>query len=1233
MSVLFCSVGRSGGRIASTSPGGRAAVAGSSTSLSSTISQHIPTDYGLQKPPSPKPSGTAPPAVIRKLSNWATVQDLTNKNKPPLSVRTSNVSYQNPPRSGALSPAKSTLGLTHMAENVPPYSQYVNYTNIPTPSIGYAMSTPDISAGQMSASLAPKSPSWYPQKFPKPLFDFSISGRESQETVGANAQYANPSYSEFAARLNAVKKNERRSLPTNMMPRYNDYQNLKELHMEDNSKPFQGKPDLHGVNDALDDEILNGPMHPVNDPRPLYSPPAPPVRDISSLKYINMNQAHEKYPSWPVSSPNTDMSVPDSINSRPGTWLDSVKSENKKTGQGQPFQQQLHVLKERNSPTSDNRNDEKPARNASDPGFKSPSPLKQFIKLKVPTSRERDQAMTEKKSNHFEEIIKSKPGYPLPVRDSDGHSYGDEKYSIPSPPERDMPGVDEKSLGEKITSLVAPAYMDHYQDELRVSTDQKDSATSPIQSPAQYTARNNGPLKAFPIPQKKVDMATSPLQSPNGSKFILGGFPNYNQSNAYHQSKNCNYIVKQVVTPYYNTGTQTEEVLKNSKSPTATRPKHLLPEAQPIQTSGEYQKVRDISIQARMSSHGSDSEHDAISPKTDVNVSVADSRPSANQSADSIGSISQSAESKVSMIQSVSTDYTAPMMRKLSEEYFNGRLHGGHVDKRHSTSSSFDYGTRSPAFGVMKEAESYNSVIIHPGESSKPFGKDYENVSNVFDQDSLSTEPEQNYFVYPKAGKGRYSLDPAMLRNSNLPHRNSYDSRYSSEQALTNTYSNLTETSNSVSMLDIKSDQSRVPQYSSSDVSPVSQPRSSDDTRTSKSTSFTSENSPIAAPKYDPNDSVFESKMSPTSVSNSSESQNMPMMSRKISMKKAYGTYDDFDKLLGIHKRQTSDPSSNFSKDRHSDYVLMDGHGGYGLDQIPEDTAETRWAETVKKSQNLYQNSSISPGDKSTSMVNSEQRGDKSSADRDYEEVDQTKKIEIDVNKDNSASINENDPLAKNELSGETSETNSESKKMQLEAVINYMERFTVKRRTSFQSRDSSQSSQPESPSSGEASPQRMNIPMSKIQRPENLRRTRSVSSPKDPHGDYVEMKRPQTEWQQVRSRTSSSGSHDSFKRPLLRGSEANVTDTYAISPFSPHNSEEKSHPGSIHGRYNSDSGIGQHQMASQQKVSTQCLEVYMYTCLLKNWEGAYLQSRCGLQGKKLRYLSGWTEIWLPIAN
>ncbi|KAL5012852.1 hypothetical protein ScPMuIL_011403 [Solemya velum] len=1189
-------VGRTGGRLGSTPPGGRAVV-GSSTSLSSPLPPQVPTDYGLQKPPSPRQSAAPPNAGIKKLSNWATVQDLTNKNKP-LSVRTSNVNYQNPLRSGPLSPAKSTLGLTHMAENVPPYSQYASYTSVQVPSLAYTMSTPDISAGQVNASPTPRSPSWYPQKFSKPLFDFSISDRENREMVGDNVQYANPSYSEFAARLNTVKKNERRSLPTNMLPRFNDYQNLKDLHTEESSKTFQSKPNRHNIDDSLETEIPNGPLHPAEDPRPLYSPPAPPVRDISSLKY--MNQAHEKYPSWPVSSPNTDMSVRDTISSPASSWLDSSKSENKKMGQ--PFHSQLHVLKERNSPTSENRSDEKPARNASDPGFKSPSPLKQFIKVRVPTTRERDQAKIEKKSNHFEEIIKSKPGYPLPMRDCDGHSYDDEKYSIPSPPERDMPGVDEKSLGHRITSLVAPSYIDQYENELRVSTDQKkDSTTSPLQSPVssnQYQSRNNGPLKAFPIPQNKVDMATSPLQSPNESKFILGGFPNnnqsnsYNPSNAYNQAKNRGYIVKTGVTPYYNTGTQTEEVAKIPKQHAAKRPKNLLPESRPTQNPGEYQKFRDISIQARMSSQSSDSDHDAISPKGDVSASTV--------------------ESRTSMMQSVSTDYTAPMMRKLSEEYLTGRLKGGHVeknDKQHSTSSSFDFGARSPSFGGLKEAESYNSVIIHPGESSKPFGKDYENVSTTFSQDSINTEPEPNYFVYPKTGKGRYSLDPTILRtppfNSSLQQRNSYDSRYSSAQALTNTYSNLnsnlTETSTSVSMLDIKSDQSRVSQYSSSDVSPVSQPRSSDDTRTSKSTSFASENSPLSAKSNDPNDSVFNESKSPApSVSNSSESQSMPVMSRKISMKKAYGTYDEFDnKMLGNHRRQQSDPSNNSSKDRHSDYVLMDL--GHGLDEIPEDTAETRWAETVKKSQNLYQNTSLGPTDKSSSK-SSEQMGDKSSVhhssvDKDYEEVnhslgDPAKKksesSEMSMTKENvqnSASVSEIVSFAENELTEETNEINSESreKKIQLE-LYNYMNRFNLKRRTSFQSRDSSHSSQPESPSPDEQSPHRISIPpMSKIQKPDNLVRVRSLSSPKNSHSDYVEMKHPQTAWSILRSKTSSAGP-DSFKQPLLHGSEANIPDTYAISPFSPHSGEKK--PAVIHTRYNSDSGTGQHQMQKNRSSS-----------------------------------------------
>ena len=159
----------------------------------------------------------------------------------------------------------------------------------------------------------------------------------------------------------------------------------------------------------------------------------PPVRDLSCLRYIKVNQNHEKYPSWPVSLANANCDQSQPINTRSHSCTDHTNSSTEfPIKQRLAFQPGLRPLPERIS-CSEQREDisSKTGRNSSDPGL-----------MPVEFIYDHYGKVVQKRPNTIEKFEdfcqKAEPGYLNPQLDSDGHRLGDQGYSMPSPPERDM---------------------------------------------------------------------------------------------------------------------------------------------------------------------------------------------------------------------------------------------------------------------------------------------------------------------------------------------------------------------------------------------------------------------------------------------------------------------------------------------------------------------------------------------------------------------------------------------------------------------------------------------------------------------------------------------------------------------------------------------------------------------------------------------------------------------------
>lgn len=715
----------------------------------------------------------------------------------------------------------------------------------------------------------------------------------------------------------------------------NDYQNLQEIQQSINQSPS------HGLPPPIEKEECEPELQGLTkgDNRPLCSPPAPPTRDISSLKYVPLtSQSHAKYPSWPVTQPSADTESGEPINAPLSIYNEHNANQNN-----------VRSLKDRNSPNSDRKASD---RNASDPGFKKPIPFAVF--LKRPDQKHVEfggQLENKKKDNNakMDEFFDSLPGYQQPIFDQDGHRIGDEKYNV-SPPERESDGRNpSRRSNHKQDSRYVLQYKGYA--EPRVI---RDSGSNPILSPDRDSKSSYGnslidkTSLQVSTDNKFTDSSTSPMQSPKQSK-LPGSKEHVQDIPPSNDPKMHSYIVNKKTMVCFNTGTQTEFNTPKKKSPVSPGfNSHFVFDKshQAIQTSPE-------------STNRDDDVHKHLKPKEGHESRT---RPKSTSEKDKLllNNINSELDSN--------DQHSAPFMRKLARDLLANQ---NNEHKRRSTSSSGGSGLRSPSsdyshyFGELKESESYSSVIIH---------------DDISEADTItSSRPDGGY---DKSKSARRSLDPSMFTQK--LNRSLQGSRYGSEAQLSSHSTKEYATSMTNLSYSAREDsRHRTSRPSTDSSTPSHRTGSSTDTFSSTGTHYSFDNtqSPfVPSPGHvsgrrESNDSVFTEDKSPfekkgdnfkdfkSSSNEKRKSQNW--VGRTQSMKKAYGTYDETQMW---HKRQESDGSSASSGDNHnvihgrsqSDYLPMDAirkHSDKLLGAINEESSEARWQDALRKSQRSSQSS------------------------------------------------------------------------------------------------------------------------------------------------------------------------------------------------------------------------------------------------------------------------------------
>ncbi|XP_033742983.1 hornerin-like isoform X2 [Pecten maximus] len=991
-------------------------------------------------------------ATAAKLKGWATVEDLTQKHQrqlllqqqqqlqgqqvttsvaPSNNVTLNQVQGHNQYPSGHLSPAMSSPSLNMADHWKGGYGQGSPSSNshiVPTSSQAMTKQGMDIHEGYATTST-PRSPTNstnYMPKFPnrptnlnytntsggygdhynKGSYSYNNSRPSPHKPQHGSSMYTNDDSSlKTPESSSSSRKYERRSLP----PQLNEYQNLKELRT--NSHSYGMLPPKEEEGDTPHSKQIES-----HSPS---SPPPPPRRDMSSLKYVQASSKnHEKYPSWPVTHPNLDIEAGEAITSQVGAWPVRDIPHGSEVSTGDTYKPQLKPVNE-GANDSDRKNGEDNKRNQSDPGFNKPNSFK-GLSIKRPTPQEiqqswnQNQKINAKQSNKSVEnfFLNNSPGYPKPLLDQDGNRIGDAKYSIPSPPERDNPVPDTKLLQEKLASMMAPSsessglhprvgtYLTF--DPTRVSDSMQENKDT--KGKGFYTSAGGHPTshsQSASSVQTRVDSSTSPLQSPMESKHSpFSASPAVSESkdrpseNLQQMSTPRGVIVKHML--YYNTGTQTDTNSQGSRTSV-----HVTSQIQDKDTV-----VQEKSIQAHLSEKDT-----RIESGRNLSASNFGTKYVQGLNEDTKESRSSS-ESKDNYSEDDPQNY-APMIRKLSQEYMSGRMQVN--DKRLSgdsgvsTVSATSPGSDMPphSFGQfpgMREAESYNSIVIHPNETSHPFGKDYQDMEHEGQGRIDSSKMELDRRVFSPSDsrvgghKGRYSMDPSFSQKI-LPNKKSIqDTRYSSDANLQTTYANQRMHSMSMSSLapkhskadSISEGQYLRPTHRSSNSSSSS--RHGSDARSSSSSYHGSLNSPIGPTmqghgqhrgSQQESDSVFVDPEVASSPNVKQLEMNSPITSqvpdsgstpvrrsigRNTSMKLAYGTYDEASRKYEDAGQKSSGRQIAHGKSRSysGDYMPMNNNSNRAsLGQIREDSSEGRWADVVNKSRSLHHNTTSSVSEES----------------------------------------------------------------------------------------------------------------------------------------------------------------------------------------------------------------------------------------------------------------------------
>ena len=1055
-----------------------------------------------------------------------------------------------------------------------------------SPRNSYAGGSPRVPYSTYTSSMGqPTTSGFSPMSVnPSGMYRQSDSGRvsgassvQNQKLTGANTN----SYDDTPS-LYQSKNYNRRSLPAQSHQLRPDVQREAKVETQ---KLLTSMP-VTREEDDLEKEVPNMRACPPDDLdlRPMYSPPAPPVRDISSLKYVKYTQNHEKYPSWPVTTAQPPQNLGPPIDAQPSQPSEKGKDSE---SSGENSDKNMYVKdKVRSSPVERRSSEEKQNRNQSDP-FKL-KPKKSFYTTRRP--KETDYSNVKPEGERFDEFCKtSKPGYPPPKLDQDGHNFGDEKYNIPSPPERDMPNLDEKSLVEKIAAVISPnsqypsSYQHSYQYNVGSENTPQSSRTNMATSPSQPS--DNSKLPGVYFQQainasnllktnngKMVDSGTSPIHSPTSddrSKGLRTVSANPRAEPFITSTERSRgLIVKQL--PFYNTSTQTEESLENTY---------------------KSEQVEGVQGQISLSSISSNVKSDTSSQSS------------------GIGSMNFSDQS------------SAGMLRKLSEEFYRGKLSGiTPAEKRMSSASTYEElrSPRSESQMGLREAESYSSVVIHAHESPGLFGRDDLGSSPSLVSSKLEVSDNEHEVNCDFRFKHRASMDAGLMLqkacSKTMPPRGLQESRFTSESNLSSgNYPPRNQHSQSLLQLDRQStgDSRQFSQTSLSSGS--SRPRGSLEARSSggsRGGSAGSRGGSDSAPgsakserSRPESDSVFyeNSKSLQDNGKSGEENVQKPQsvgVGRKESMKMAFGTYDEAEHHYATpyaHMRNSSEVLSPASRDPTSNHNRSSSFNDYmpmhynqtdpRLGLIKEECSEMRWQEAVQKSRSLSRETSANYENFTPPHLLNTARN----SDSDKSDVEKKPDTKRQVRRAASEQIRPKKERGQNKhsdsskggytsSSGESSKGNKSDgeglpmdpskqqlqdlKKVQQKAVFDFVER---------KKKGSDSSSDPQSPKLKDTSP---NFPPPPIpdnkstnvtandtvgspltssplgdlsrrykytqqQRGESLRRTQSITSNSSRESDYIDMRRMeqdrnyQTEWKRLRAME---GGH--AHRPLSIGSD-----------------------------------------------------------------------------------------------
>lgn len=458
---------------------------------------------------------------------------------------------------------------------------------------------------------------------------------------------------------------------------------------------------------------------------------------------------------------------------------------------------------------------------------------------------------------------------------------------------------------------------------------------------------------------RRVDMATSPLKGPHETLSSIGDYPKGSsgmlsaavtekesvQSGSRYASKA--YIVRQ--TPYYNTSTQTDVQSYAVKiaDPNARQCNVEIQVGEYGCQTSPRKEFEEKSIQARMSREFQPTDLDSSQER---HVEESHKKGYFRFQFEGIQSIKDKyatdedsahvPELPVFSHFNKGSDDQASIMRKLSEEFYGNKL-GLASDKRHSSASSQEH---SPKFmdsfhsGTMSQAESYTSVVIHPSESSAPFGRDdFGSQLSITDskQDLSSLASSSKSSLRDLAPRGRGSFDSFVfshtLMSQPLQESKKYGSlssfhhqRETSAPSLGHFPAHSQESvhcmQSSVST-DSKLRQSDFHRSSSSSISESSSqshPKSPLYTQVSGNTHYGSGHrefgqvpelhtkTSVHHPTLDSLDSVFTDENVPERREgvSSSKSETTELLNRRISMKKAFGIFDDAERVLSTGQKE-----------------------------------------------------------------------------------------------------------------------------------------------------------------------------------------------------------------------------------------------------------------------------------------------------------------------------------------